>query len=58
MASSFCLTAAQLQSLVQQILANQGWLGLWGLNRWLLAQAAACSQPFANALVTAVVVEG
>lgn len=48
------LTPHDRDSIVGLLLGNQGWLGLWELPPWLLAQLAAVSQSFAHALVSRV----
>lgn len=44
------LSGAEADALVGQLLRNQAWLGLWQLEPWLLAQLAAASNTFADAL--------
>lgn len=45
-------SADEVSALVAVLLANQGWLNLWQVEPWLLAQLAASSATFADAMVT------
>lgn len=45
-------TPDEVNALVAVLLANQAWLNLWQVDGWLLAQLAASSPTFADAMVT------